>query len=684
MTCTNSRPEWPYLVSPIVPPPGKPVMVVVLSAMSRLMRKRSGVRFGRKDTAMTLPTRLETIIDLDVLKLILECFFAGWEGSYYVMPADALDQRLLENPNRFSPFCSQVRSTQAGAHLCLQHDQRLAKKAFRRKQPITTLCDAGMLGFVIPIFVDSEPLATIFFGQGRSWLEGEEEEGRRRAAKVEADLELEPGTLLNLRKRSPRYNERHFNDIKAKLVRMATYVSELGHEKNEAQETKRALEMQLRENEAIRKVVTKIMKVTDDRALFWREIDEALTEICRIIGAKYSVFVTYETQPDGSRMPVVQAVGNLERQKFVGRTYPLHNPWFQQILKGMTTTQPPWITIPFHKYSEEGTICYDIRVHCSADTLPDTAVLLPIDLGGRTQGILVFLLDQRQDVEASLPIEQEMETIMQIAPQIALAYQNCEVYAQRRSLAGLRREWLENVAHQLIAPLTGIEGHAERLYHRFWRWLEEEDEHLIDSTLKTILASSRMTARLARNFAWIAADHDDLGPLDMVQENKLVALLIVCARNIQGLAAERRLRRVHVDKESLGPLNGQIALDRRLFSQAVSNLLDNTVKYADKGTEVLIHAETNKAKQKGYIHITNEGIPITEDEVEKIFERRYRSPVAIRKYTVGTGIGLTIARAIVRLHDGDLTVKPSSPIEEGFKTTFTIELPLLEQAAGTA
>ena len=632
---------------------------------------------------MTLPTRLETIIDLDVLKLILECFFAEWEGSYYVMPADAPDQRLLENPNRLSPFCSKVRSTQAGAHLCLQHDQRLAKKASRRKQPITTLCDAGMLGFVIPIFVDSEPLATIFFGQGRSWLEGEEEEGRRRAAKVEADLELEPGTLLNLRKCSPRYSERHFNDIKAKLVRMATYVSELGHEKNEAQETKRALEMQLTEAKAIRKVVTKIMEIVDNSSLFWRGVDEALTEICGIIGVRYSVFVTYETQPNGSRMPAVRAVGNLERQKFVGRAYPLHDPWFRQILEGMTTTQPPWITVPFHEYSEEGTICYDIRVHCSADTLPDAAVLLPIDLGGNTQAILIFLLNQQEDIEDSLAIEQEMETIMQIAPHIALAYQNCEVYAQRRSLAGLRREWLENVAHQLIAPLTGIEGHAERLYHRFWRWLKE-DEHLIDSTLETLLASSKMTARLARNFAWIAADHDDLGPLDLVRENDLVGLLIVCARNIQGLAAERGLRRVHVDKKSLNPLDGQVALDRRLFSQAVSNLLDNAVKYADKGAEVLIHAETNKAKQKGYIHIINEGIPITEDEVEKIFERGYRSPVAIRKYTVGTGIGLTIARAIVRLHGGDLTVKPSSSTEEGFKTTFTIELPLLEQAAGTA
>jgi signal transduction histidine kinase len=628
-------------------------------------------------------TKFETIIDLDVLKLILDSFFAGWEGSYYLMPADASDQRLLEDPGRFSPFCHKVHSTHAGTYRCSQHDRRLAQEAFRQEQAITTLCHAGMLGFVIPILVDGEPLATIFFGQGRSWLEEHEIEGGRRAAKTESDLGLEPGMLLSLRACSPRYTEQQFSDIKSKLVRIANYVSELGHEKKEAQETKKALEMQLREAEDIRKVVTKVMKVEDDWALFWRRVDNALTEICRIIGARYSVFLTYGTQPNGNRAPTVQSVGNLEPQELVGNTYPRQDPWFRQIVDSLGTTQPPWIKVPFHKYAEEGTICHDIRIHCSTSTLLDTAVLLPIDLGDNTQGILIFFLDEQEDVEDSLAIEQEMEIVTRIMPQIALAYQNHELASKRRTLDGLQRDWLENVSHQLLAPLTSIEGHAERFYYRFRKWLEE-DEHLIDSTLETLMASSKMAARLARNYAWVASDHDDFGSLDLTRENDLVGLLIACARNIQGLAAERRLYRVHVVEASLDPLNGQVALDRRLFSQAVSNLLDNAVKYADKWTEVLIHGEIGKFGQKGYIHITNRGIPITKDEIGKIFKRGYRSPAAIAKYAVGTGIGLPIAQDIVWLHNGYLGVNPSTPTGRSFRTTFTIELPLLKQAPGTA
>jgi signal transduction histidine kinase len=376
----------------------------------------------------------------------------------------------------------------------------------------------------------------------------------------------------------------------------------------------------------------------------------------------------------------VQAVGNLDREQFVGKAYPQNDPVFQEAVQHAIKAQPPWSRVPFHRHSKPGTICYDIQAQYPAEVLPDIAILLPIDLGDKTQGVLVFFLDEQEDVQSSLAIEQEMEIILQIAPQIALAHQNCVLSVERRSLAGLRRDWLENVAHQLVAPLTGIEGHAERLFHRFSRWLREEDQHLVDSTLEAILASAKMAARLARNFAWIAADHDDLEHLDLTPKHDLIGLLIACARNIQGLAAQRRLRRVHVDKESLEPLNGQIALDRRLFSQAVANLLDNAVKYADKWTEVVIHGTIDQAQRRGHIHVTNEGIPLTEDQVEKVFKREYRTPAAVRKYAVGTGIGLPIARAIVRLHGGDLTVEPSTPTETGFKTIFTIELPLLEQA----
>jgi signal transduction histidine kinase len=102
------------------------------------------------------------------------------------------------------------------------------------------------------------------------------------------------------------------------------------------------------------------------------------------------------------------------------------------------------------------------------------------------------------------------------------------------------------------------------------------------------------------------------------------------------------------------------------------------VKYSDRGTEVIITG--NILDNKGIISITNWGIPIREEDVEKIFLREYRTRPAIARYPVGTGIGLTIARDIVLLHGGKLLTSPSKSIRTpeyiGYETTFQVVLPL--------
>ena len=92
-------------------------------------------------------------------------------------------------------------------------------------------------------------------------------------------------------------------------------------------------------------------------------------------------------------------------------------------------------------------------------------------------------------------------------------------------------------------------------------------------------------------------------------------------------------------------------------------------------TQIIIRAALSQ--NLAHIYITNYGIPILENETEKIFERGFRTDEAIETYAIGTGIGLTIAREIIRLHNGDIIVTPSTESGIGWKTTFEITLPLL-------
>ena len=77
------------------------------------------------------------------------------------------------------------------------------------------------------------------------------------------------------------------------------------------------------------------------------------------------------------------------------------------------------------------------------------------------------------------------------------------------------------------------------------------------------------------------------------------------------------------------------------------------------------------------ITVTNRGIPILRGEEDKIFDLWYRSKAAVRLRPSGAGIGLTIARDIVRSHGGELSLRHSTklPESQSYKTTFVITLP---------
>ena len=110
-----------------------------------------------------------------------------------------------------------------------------------------------------------------------------------------------------------------------------------------------------------------------------------------------------------------------------------------------------------------------------------------------------------------------------------------------------------------------------------------------------------------------------------------------------------------------------VAIDPLLLKQAVSNIIDNAVKYtpATGAVEISVFDE----KERVMIAVRDTGIGISEPDLPRIFERFYRCDQS--RSQAGTGLGLSLARAVARAHGGDITVV-SSP---GIGSTFTIVLP---------
>ena len=105
--------------------------------------------------------------------------------------------------------------------------------------------------------------------------------------------------------------------------------------------------------------------------------------------------------------------------------------------------------------------------------------------------------------------------------------------------------------------------------------------------------------------------------------------------------------------EGIREMIPRLNIDRVLVSRALCNLIVNAIKYGESGTQVLVEARTDNVGY--YLDVSNHGIGVGEDEVKQLFQEGYRSPVASR-LKMGLGMGLALARSIMRKHEGDLVL----------------------------
>jgi signal transduction histidine kinase len=103
----------------------------------------------------------------------------------------------------------------------------------------------------------------------------------------------------------------------------------------------------------------------------------------------------------------------------------------------------------------------------------------------------------------------------------------------------------------------------------------------------------------------------------------------------------------------------------------LDNLLSNAVKFTPAGGHVTVR--TRRSGHSVALEVVDDGIGMSESDLEHLFQRFYRTSGAIEQAIQGTGLGLAIAKAIVEAHDGRITVM-STP---GDGTTFSVELPLV-------
>lgn len=213
------------------------------------------------------------------------------------------------------------------------------------------------------------------------------------------------------------------------------------------------------------------------------------------------------------------------------------------------------------------------------------------------------------------------------------------------------------VAHEMRTPLTAIQGSSE-LISRYN--LPEAKRRELSQMIN---AESKRLARMITTF--LDVEKLTAGQMELrLSEFSLAELVEACCRRAAPLAERKRILVTSRVPEEL-----RLKADAELLEYAVYNLLTNAVKYSPEETEVTIGAASGNGEVR--LWVTDQGIGMDESELKLLFRKFYRTRRAEQSGETGTGIGLSIVRQIVELHEGSIRVE-SAP---GKGSTFTVALP---------
>lgn len=227
-----------------------------------------------------------------------------------------------------------------------------------------------------------------------------------------------------------------------------------------------------------------------------------------------------------------------------------------------------------------------------------------------------------------------------------------------------RRAFVSDASHELKTPLSIIKLLSDSLIQT-----PHPDPEFLREFLGDMGAEvERLTRIVQRLLDLTKMDQTDRLNIDMVSIGEIVAEVY---EKLTPLAENKEIDFIlsKSDEEVLVPV------DRDSITEAIYNIADNSIKYTENGGMVKI--ELMRDLGNILIRITDTGIGIPKDEIQKIFDRFYRVDKARARDTGGTGLGLSIAMDAVKLHGGYIEV--SSEEEKG--SVFTIILPYNSDAA---
>jgi signal transduction histidine kinase len=261
--------------------------------------------------------------------------------------------------------------------------------------------------------------------------------------------------------------------------------------------------------------------------------------------------------------------------------------------------------------------------------------------------------------------EEDVRHITILASQAAVAIENAQLVAALRQaneelskLDKLKSDFIAIASHELRTPLGIILGYASFLKEEAEGTASEHAEAVLNSALHLRSLIEAMT-----NLRFVQIDKSEL----TIREVPLNLILRGAYADVQSLAETRR----HAVTLALPERAVQVRADLHMMTMALTNVLNNAVKFTPEGGEIAVSFEEHPPEV--WIRVRDTGIGLPADQLDLIFDQFYQVEDPMTRQHEGLGLGLSISRAILERHGGRIWAESAGP---GRGSLFTLTIPL--------
>jgi signal transduction histidine kinase len=270
----------------------------------------------------------------------------------------------------------------------------------------------------------------------------------------------------------------------------------------------------------------------------------------------------------------------------------------------------------------------------------------PLDISRFPDQVRAYIQGKREKLKSTEQRRHLREYSQSLTEKLETTVRELEAANQRlHAAARSKSEFMQNLSHELATPLTPIMGYLKMLR-------SAKLGPLADSQVKALESMGISVERLSRtidNLVDFAALEGGAAGIERIEFDPLAV-----ARSVfDETRAKAKSRRVHLDLT--GAATHPAFGDVRKVRQALSNIVDNAIKFSPHGSEVLVRLFEEPGRV--WVEVYDQGEGVQPDEGDRIFEPFFHADRGAEERAPGAGLGLPVARQIVEAHGGRITLE---------------------------